>query len=347
MNRRRFARYGAQGVGLSLLAPHAWPAGASAAESRAPGPGAALPELPLPPPAGVDERFFPGFRAHAVPTAGTTIHVLKGGAGPPLLLLHGHPQTHVAWHKFAGELARHYTVVLPDLRGYGDSGKPDGGPDHGEYSFRSMAQDQVAVMQHFGFAAFYLAGHDRGGRVAHRLCLDHPAAVRKVCVLDIAPTLTMYRDTNQEFATKYVWWFLQIQPYPMPEHLIGLDPVYYLNRHLSVQGKTPGGIVPEALQEYLRCYCCTRTIHAICEDYRAAASVDLDLDRADDAAKRYVTAPLLALWGAQGTVGRLWNVLDTWRAKATTVTGQALDCGHFLPEEQPAAVLAQFQAFFR
>lgn len=307
----------------------------------------ALPLLPPPPPPGTERLFFPGFEVYAVPTSGATIHALKGGSGPPLLLLHGHPETHVTWHQLAGELARHYTVVLPDLRGYGDSSKPDGGPNHVHYSFRSMAQDQVELMQHFGFGSFYVAGHDRGGRVAHRLCLDYPAAVLKVCVLDIAPTLTMYRDTSQEFATRYVWWFLQIQPYPMPEHLIGLDPVYYLKRHLSVQNQAGGGITPEALQEYLRCYCCQGTIHAICEDYRAAAAIDLDHDRADEAAGRRIAAPLLALWGAQGTVGRLWNVLDTWQAVATTVSGQALDCGHFVPEEQPQAVLAQFLAFFR
>lgn len=308
---------------------------------------AALPELPPPAPTDVTQRFFPGFTAHSVPTTGATIHVLTGGAGPPLLLLHGHPETHVMWHKLAGALARHYTVVLPDLRGYGDSGKPAGGPGHVNYSFRSMAQDQVEVMRYFGFDTFYLAGHDRGGRVAHRLSLDHPAAVRKGCVLDIAPTLTMYNDTNQEFATRYVWWFFQIQPYPVPERMISLDPAAYLRHHLAVQNKTPGAITPEALQEYLRCYCCQATIHAVCEDYRAAATTDLDLDRADDEAGRRITAPLLVLWGAKGTVGHLWDVLATWRAKADTVTGEALDCGHFLPEEQPEAVLAQFLAFFQ
>lgn len=306
-----------------------------------------LPALPPPAPAGTNEFFFPGFTAEFVATSGATIYVLKGGAGPPLLLLHGHPETHVCWHKIAGELARSYTVVLPDLRGYGDSSKPEGGENHGNYSFRAMAQDQVEVMQHFGFAQFYLAGHDRGGRVAHRLALDYPAAVRKVSVLDIAPTLTMYQDTSQLFATRYVWWFLQIQPFPMPENLIGFNAAYYLDYHLQVQGKTPGAVTPEARQEYRRGYCCTGTIHAACEDYRAAAGIDLAHDRADDAAGHYVQAPLLALWGAQGTVGHLWNVLDTWRAKANHVAGQALDCGHLLPEEQPAAVLTHFQAFFR
>ena len=307
----------------------------------------ALPELPPLPLSDIDQFFFPGFTVHDVQTQGAVIHVLKGGAGPPLLLLHGHPETHVAWHKIAGELAKQYTVVLPDLRGYGDSGKPEGGPNHVNYSGRSMAQDQVEVMQHFGFDKFYLAGHDRGGRVAHRLCLDHPNAVIKVSVLDIAPTLTMYNDTTKLFATRYVWWFLQIQPYPMPEMMIGFNPAYYLKHHLEVQGKTPGAVTPEAMQEYLRCYCCKGTIHAICEDYRAAASIDLDQDRADDEAGHYITVPLLALWGAKGVVGHLWNVLDSWRPKANTVSGQALDCGHLLPEEQPEAVLAHFKAFFQ
>ena len=308
---------------------------------------AALPALPLPQPAGVEAALFPGFAVHAVKTAGATIHALVGGAGPPLLLLHGHPETHAMWHKIAPELARRYTVVLPDLRGYGDSGKPPGGEGHINYSFRALARDQVELMAHFGHATFFLAGHDRGGRVAHRLCLDHPGAVRKACVLDIAPTLTMYRDTNQEFATRYVWWFLHIQPAPMPEHMIGLDPVSYLKRALAVLGKTEGSIAPAALAEYLRCFCCTDTIHAVCEDYRAAAATDLDHDRADEAAGRRVAAPLLVLWGAKGTLPRLWDVLDTWRGVAQDVSGEALDCGHFLPEEQPAAVLAHFLAFFQ
>jgi haloacetate dehalogenase len=202
-------------------------------------------------------------------------------------------------------------------------------------------------MRHFGHEQFFVAGHDRGARVAHRLCLDHPDSVRKVCVMDIAPTLTMYADTNKEFATRYVWWFLQIQPFPMPEHIIGLDPEYYLREHLAVQGKTPGAVTPEAMAEYLRCYCCTGTIHAACEDYRAAAGIDLEMDEADDKAGHKIAAPLLALWGAKGVVGHLWDVLATWRAKATTVSGKALDCGHLLPEEQPAEVLAELQQLFR
>lgn len=251
------------------------------------------------------------------------------------------------WHKIAPTLAESYSVVLADLRGYGDSSKPPGGKDNSDYTFRAMAQDQVDVMRQLGHARFSVAGHDRGGRVAHRMCLDHPGVVERTALLDIVPTLTMYNDTSKEFATKYVWWFLLIQPEPMPEHLIGLDPVYFLNNHLQVQGKTPGAVTPEAMAEYARCYCCKGTIHAICEDYRAAAGLDLDMDRADDAANRRIQAPVLALWGAQSTVGHLWDVLDTWRAKsAGSVTGKALPCGHLLPEERPSEVIAELQSFF-
>ncbi len=298
-------------------------------------------------PAGSEDRLFPGFTSQIVQTAGAAIYVLVGGSGPPLLLLHGHPQTHVAWHRVAAELARDFTLVIPDLRGYGDSSKPPGGERHVAYAFREMANDQIATMRALGFASFFVAGHDRGARVAHRLCLDHPDAVRKVAMLDIAPTLTMYRATNQEFATRYVWWFFQIQPEPVPEHMIGLDPETYLRGHLEKQCKTPGAIADEAMREYLRCYCCTATIHAACEDYRAAADIDLEMDAADDAAGNRITAPLLALWGAKTTVGALYDVLATWRAKADEVTGRALPCGHLVPEEAPHDVCQAFRGFFR
>ncbi len=310
--------------------------------------GTQLPHLPAPPSAGASERLLPGFKAQDIKTSeGITIRTLTRGNGPPLLLLHGHPETHVTWHKIAPTLAKHYTVVLTDLRGYGDSGKPEGGPNSGNYSFRAMGQDQIDVMAHLGFPKFFVAGHDRGGRVVHRMCLDHPQAIQKAAVLDIAPTLTMYDKTDKEFATRYVWWFLQIQPAPMPEHIIGLDPVYYLREHLAVQGKTPGAVTPEAMAEYIRCYCCLGTIHAVCEDYRAAAGIDLDQDRADDKAGRKIQVPLLALWGAKGVVGQLFDVLATWRPKAaSSVSGKALPCGHLLPEEQPEAVLSNFEKFF-
>lgn len=306
-----------------------------------------LPELPRPAASGVSERLLPGFAGQEVASGGVTIRFWTKGEGPPLLLIHGHPETHVTWHKIASKLAEKYTVVLPDLRGYGDSSKPPYSPASENYSFRKMAEDQIAVMAKLGHKRFMVAGHDRGGRVVHRLCLDHPDAVIKASVLDIAPTLTMYNDTSKEFATKYVWWFLQIQPAPMPEQLISMDPVYYLRDHLAVQGKTPGAVTPGAMAEYIRCYACKGTIRAVCEDYRAAAGIDLADDRTSDAAGQKIKAPLLALWGAKGTVGKLWNVLETWKSKsADSVTGMALPCGHLLPEEQPDLVFRQFQEFF-
>jgi len=306
-----------------------------------------LRELPPPPSPETTRKLFPGFTEHDVRTTGATIRVLKAGKGPPLLLVHGHPETHVAWHKVAPALAADFTVIVPDLRGYGDSSKPPGGERSVNYSPRVMAQDMVDVMKHFGFEKFGIAGHDRGGRVAHRLALDHGDKVTRVAVLDIAPTLTMYRDTNQEFATKYMWWFFQIQPAPLPEHLIGLDPAFYMKEHLNVQNKTPGAITDEAMAEYLRCYCCTATIHGACEDYRAAAGVGLELDAADEKAGKKVAAPLLALWGAKGVVGQMWDIPKTWRAVATDVSGTALDCGHLLPEELPDQVVAELRRFFR
>ncbi len=305
-----------------------------------------LPRLPPPPDEAVTRAFFPGFTSEMVETSGATIRTLRGGNGPPLLLLHGHPQTHVCWHKIAAPLAEHFTVVLTDLRGYGDSSKPAGGERSVNYSPRAMARDQLEVMRHFGFERFGVAGHDRGGRVAHRMALDFPAAISRIAVLDIAPTLTMYRQTNQEFATRYVWWFFQIQAYPIPEHLIGMDPEFYLREHVGRQNKTPGAIGDAALAEYLRCYCATATIHALCEDYRAAAGIGLELDASDERDRRKIVAPLLALWGAKGVVGQLYDVLETWRARATDVRGMALDCGHLLPEEQPARTLQELMEFF-
>ena len=313
----------------------------------APGIGAELPELPPQQPAGLSEQLFPGFRAQDIKTSGATIHLVSKGSGPPLLLLHGHPETHVTWHKVAPALTDAHTVIVPDLRGYGDSSKPGYSPQSRDYSFRVMAGDMVEVMAQLGHRQFMVAGHDRGARVVHRMMLDHPDTVQKGAVLDIAPTLTMYDDTSKEFATKYVWWFLQIQPQPMPEHLIGVDPGYYLRDHLAVQGKTPGAVTPEAMAEYIRCYCCRGTIRAVCEDYRAAAGIDLDQDRADEKAGTKIKAPLLALWGAEGTVGKLWDVLATWRPKTqAALEGEALPCGHLLPEEQPELVISHFRRFF-
>lgn len=293
-----------------------------------------------------DAPLMPGFRLMDVEIGdGVRLRAAMGGSGPPVLLLHGHPQTHVTWRKIAPQLAREHTVVAPDLRGYGDSSKPDGGPGHAHYSKRAMAADQVALMARLGFARFGVVGHDRGGRVAHRMALDHAGAVARLAVLDIAPTLTMYERTDMEFARRYFWWFLLIQDYPLPERLIGADPEFFLNEHIAAQNKVPGATEPAAMAAYLRCYRDPATLHAICEDYRAAATIDLRHDREDGAQK--VAAPLLALWGGRGTVGALYDVLETWREKAHDVAGRAIDCGHNLQEEAPAETLAALRAFLR
>ncbi len=289
------------------------------------------------------EPFLPGFEGREIETEGARIYVAVGGAGPPLLLLHGHPQTHVTWHKIAPALAERFTVVLPDLRGYGDSAKPEGGERHVNYSKRAMAADQVEVMRQLGFDRFPVAGHDRGGRVAHRMALDHPGAVERLALFDIAPTATMYARTSKEFATRYFWWFFLIQPAPLPERLIQADPEFFLRTHIEGQSKTSGSTSEAVFQEYLRCYSDPACRHAICEDYRAAASIDLEHDAADSL--NCIKVPLLALWGAKGTVGALYDVIETWREKAQDVRGRALDCGHTLQEEAPGEVLRELLAF--
>ncbi|MDP4023694.1 alpha/beta hydrolase [Methylobacterium sp. NEAU 140] len=288
--------------------------------------------------------FLPGFDRHRIETApGVTIHARAGGSGPPVLLLHGHPQTLSTWHAVAPRLAQSRRVVAMDLRGYGDSDKPPGGERHAHYAKRAMAADAAAVMRALGHDRFAVVGHDRGGRVAHRLALDHPDAVARIVVLDIAPTATMYARTDKDFATRYFWWFFFIQPEPLPERLIGADPEYFLRHHVTTQSKTPGSPSEALFAEYLRCYADPACRHAICEDYRAAAGIDLEHDAVDADAR--IAVPLLALWGAEGVVGRTYDVLETWREKARDVSGRALPCGHTLQEEAPDAVFAELSAF--
>lgn len=306
-------------------------------------------ELTRTPPRGFTpigpSSFLTGFALQDFETAkSTSLCFAIAGDGPPLLLLHGHPQTHVTWRKIAPALAQRFTVVAADLRGYGDSGKPEGGGDHINYSKRVMANDQVELMRALGHDRFFVVGHDRGGRVAHRMALDHADAVAKLALFDIAPTATMYARTDKAFATRYFWWFFLIQPYPLPERLIDADPEFFLRRHIDGQNKIADATEPEAFAEYLRCYRDPMTRHAICEDYRAAAGIDLAHDDADK--DKRITAPLLALWGARGTVGALYDVLETWREKARDVRGRALDCGHTLQEECPDEVLGELFAFF-
>lgn len=282
-------------------------------------------------------RFLSGFETQTVRANGIAIHVATAGSGPAVLLLHGHPQTHVVWRHVAPRLVRAgFTVVAPDLRGYGDSEKPASDPNHVSYSKRVMAEDQVALMRKLGFENFSVVGHDRGGRVAHRLSLDHPSCVERIAVLDIAPTATMYALTDKEFATRYFWWFFLIQPFDFPERLIGSDPEYFLRRHIAGQVKVKGSVSEEILQEYLRSYQNPETIHAICEDYRASATIDLKYDEQD--AETKIQAPLLAIWGDQSVVGNLYDVQATWQEKANNVEGYALPCGHAIPEECPQAL---------
>ncbi|MEP6677678.1 MAG: alpha/beta hydrolase [Betaproteobacteria bacterium] len=288
-------------------------------------------------------ELFPGFATHRIQTSQAEIRCAVGGDGPPLLMLHGYPQTHAMWHKVAPALAHRFTVVCADLRGYGDSSKPPSDATHAPYSKRAMAADMVELMRDLGYAQFFLVGHDRGGRVAHRLCLDHPQAVLRAAVLDISPTRTMFAKTDQAFATAYYHWFFLIQPFDYPEKLIGADPGYYLRRKLGSGGAGGAHFDARAMAEYERCFRDPAAIHASCEDYRAAASIDLVHDAAD--ADRRIECPLLALWGEKGVVHRLFDPLADWGAVAREVSGRALPCGHYLAEEQPDATRDELLRF--
>ena len=284
--------------------------------------------------------LFPGFANRKIRTSGATINLKLGGDGPPVLLLHGYPQTHAMWHKVAPGLARDYTVVCADLRGYGDSSKPRGVPGHANYSKRAMALDMVEAMEALGCVKFHLVGHDRGGRVAHRLARDHGARVQSLTVLDICPTLKMYESTNMQFAKAYYHWFFLIQEAPLPEQMLkGLGPDYILKR--LGRGKTGIKVFDRrALAEYVRCF----DPHSTCEDYRAAATIDLVHDRKS---KSKITMPLLALWGRQGVIEALFDCLADWREVATDVRGRALQCGHFIPEEKPTELVAELRRFLK
>ena len=272
------------------------------------------------------------------------IAVCIKGAGPPLLLLHGYPQTGYIWHKIAPLLATDFTVVVADLRGYGDSDKPATSADHAVYSKRAMAADMIAVMAALGHQRFFVAGHDRGGRVAHRLARDYPQAVEKLAVLDIAPTAVMYHTTDMQFATSYYHWFFLIQPAPFPETLIGHDPKFFLESKMRHWGKDRTAITDDAFDDYLRCFSNPDTIHASCEDYRASASIDLEHDAADAGQK--LDMPLLVLWGATAMVGNKYDMLAAWREVAVDVTGFAVPGGHYLPEESPDETYQALLDFF-
>lgn len=287
--------------------------------------------------------MFAEFEQIVVTTSQAKINLRRGGDGPPLLLLHGYPQTHFMWHKIAPLLAKHFTIIATDLRGYGDSSKPKGYKDHSNYSKRALAQDQVEVMAQLGYEQFYLVAHDRGARVAHRLALDYPQSVQKLALLDIAPTYEMYTTADKEFATAYYHWFFLIQPYDLPEKLIAAHPEYYLHTCLQNWSKNAAAFTPEALAEYQRCFCEPAAIHSSCEDYRASATIDLSHDREDIDIK--IACPLLVLWGGLGIIERKYDVLALWRQRALKVVGNHLDCGHFLPEEAPRETYLNLKEF--
>ena len=296
--------------------------------------------------------WYDGFEAGPHAAGDVELFARTGGdpAKPALLLLHGYPQTHAMWHRVAQRLAADFSLVIPDLRGYGDSAKPvapaaDG--SHGLYGKRAMAADMAALMAGLGHRRFLVAGHDRGARVAHRLALDHPERVERVAFIDIVPTLDMYDMTDMRFATWYYHWFFLIQPQPLPERMIGGDPAFYLRWTLGGWGaKGLDHIEPEALAEYERCFARADAIHAACEDYRASAGIDLEHDRESRAAGEKIACPALVLWGEHGVVGKLYQPLTLWRAQCGAgIEGKAMDAGHFVPEERPDEVAARLRAF--
>jgi len=293
--------------------------------------------------------MFEGFTRTEIKTEGARIHLRHGGKGPPLLLLHGNPLSHVSWHKMAGDLARHFHVVASDLRGYGDSvGPEDGGPNHINYSFRAMAQDQVEVMENLGYREFFVAGHDRGARTTHRMCLDHPQRVKRAAVIDILPSRHIWHHTSKDWALKSWHWPFMAQPYDFPERMMAAVPAqWYMEKKLSKPGIGLGFFDPQAFAEYVRCFN-WKTIRGSCEDYRACVTCDLEMDDADFAAGRKVQCPLLVIWGARSHTGTVHgDVLRVWKDYAVNATGGPIECGHYVPEEAPEQtrdwLLRQFQ----
>jgi haloacetate dehalogenase len=289
-----------------------------------------------------------GFKRSEIKTSGARIVTVTAGKGPPLLLMHGNPFNHLSWQKIAPRLATEFTVVATDLRGYGDSEKPPGDPKHINYSFRAMAQDQVEVMAALGFDRFYAAGHDRGARVLHRMCLDHPQKVARAAIIDIVPQHYLYGNISKAWATFSWHWFFNIQPFDLPEKMMGADPDWFIKKKLA---KTEQGLSifdPAALEDYMRCFRNPQTIHAICEDYRAGASIDLEMDEADMKAGRKIGCPVLLLWGATGGVGRNQNSMEIWPRYAADIrAGKALPSGHYVQEEAPEETYTELRAFFR
>ena len=293
--------------------------------------------------------MFEGFTVRDVRTSGATIRFREGGAGPPLLLLHGNPLTHVSWHRLAGPLSQRFRVIAADLRGYGDSiGPEEGGENHANYSFRAMARDQIELMEQLGFSRFFLAGHDRGARTAHRMCLDFPERVMRAALVDILPSHYLWSNGNAEWAKKSWHWLFMAQPYDLPERMMASVPAaWFLERKMAKPGIGLGFMAKEAFDEYVRCFT-WKTIRGSCEDYRACATIDFEMDDADLRAGHLVETPLLAVWGAKSHTGSVHgDILPIWRRYARDVTGGPIDCGHYVPEEAPEELLARFTEFFR
>jgi haloacetate dehalogenase len=290
--------------------------------------------------------MFEGFKHLRIATKEAEIDTVTRGSGPPLLLVHGYPQTKAMWHKVAPGLAERFTVVATDSRGYGASSRPPAGDDHVGYSKRRMAGDMVEVMGALGFERFAVAGHDRGGRVAYRLALDHPERVTKLAVLDIVPTYEQFAAVDRQAALGSFHWYFLAQPKPFPERLIGADPEYFIRHMLGAWSGNATSFSEEALAEYVRCFKDPDVIHASCEDYRAGAFVDCQLDEADLKAGRKITCPVLAIWGDRGRPHKRRQVLETWHRWAVDVRGEGLPCGHFLAEEAPDATRSALERFF-
>jgi haloacetate dehalogenase len=284
------------------------------------------------------------FKQQTITTSEAEINTFIGGSGYPLLLLHGYPQNYYMWHQICDRLSKNFTVIITDLRGYGDSSKPPVTADSRNYTKRVMARDQIEVMSSLGYDKFYLVGHDRGARVAHRLTLDYPQRVQKLALLDIIPTYQLYTTTDKQFATAYYHWFFLIQPHPFPETLINSKPEYFLRYCLQSWSKTKGAFTDKAFNEYLRCFTNPATVNSTCEDYRASATIDLIHD--EENMEQKITCPLLVLWGNKGIIGRKYDVIASWQNKATNVTGKGLNCGHFLPEEVPEETYRALREFF-
>ncbi|MGD9801981.1 MAG: alpha/beta fold hydrolase [Hyphomicrobiaceae bacterium] len=291
--------------------------------------------------------MFEGFKLEKIAVADGALRVRVGGSGPPLLLIHGNPQTHAMWHLVAPGLARSYTVVAPDLRGYGQSFKPPVTTDHAPYAKREMARDLVELMQSLGHDRFLVAGHDRGGRVAHRLAIDHPERVQRLVLLDIIPTVEHFERANMAFGLGYYHWFWFAQPHPFPEDVICAAPDAWFRAHTSREPKPPDFFKPEALADYLAATRTREMITGMCEDYRAAATIDFEHDKASRAAGQRIRCPLHVLWGAKGKIGQWYDALAIWRTYCDAeVTGGPIDTGHYLAEEDPATVIAELTAFF-